>query len=161
VIAVSNASPLHYLILLGHAEVLPAVFNQVLIPSVVLSELQHAETPALVRDWSLAMPGWISVQSDPFPPLLDLPANLHAGETQAIQLAHHRKVPVVLLDDFDARRAAERQGLVVAGTLRLLAEGSLAGLLSLPEAFGRLRQTNFRASERLYAALLAEVEARR
>ena len=59
------------------------------------------------------------------------------------------------------RRAAERQGLKVVGTLRLLAEGSRAGLLSLPAAFEQLKRTNFRASERLYISLLAEMEVRR
>jgi predicted nucleic acid-binding protein len=95
------------------------------------------------------------------PSLSGLPQHLHAGEVQAIQLACHRQIPLVLLDDFEARRAAERQGLKVVGTLRILAEGSLAGLLSLSEAFEKLKQTNFRASERLYASLLAEVESRR
>ncbi len=159
-IAVSNASPLHHLILLGHAEVLPALFEHVLVPLAV-NELQHPDTPTLVRDWFLSAPEWISVHHDTLPASLDLPASLHAGEAQAIQLAHNRKVSIVLLDDFDARRAAKRQGLIVAGTLRLLAEGSLGGLLSLPAAFGNLKQTNFRASERLYAALLAETEASR
>ena len=103
-IAVSDASPLHYLILLGHADSLPAIFKQVPIPPAVLCELQHPDAPVRVRDWLLTLPEWIS-----------------------LQLAHHRQVPVVLLDDFDARRAAERRQLIVAGTLRLLAEGSLAG----------------------------------
>lgn len=160
-IAVSDAGPLHYLILLGHVDVLGAIFEQVLVPSTVLTELQHPDTPEIIKDWFQSTPAWISVERDPVPALFDMSANLHAGEIQAIYLAHHRKASAVLLDDFDARRAAEHQGLRVIGTLRLLAEGSLAGMLSLPEAFARLKQTNFRASERLYAALLAETEAGR
>ncbi len=159
--AVSNASPLHYLILLGHTETLAAIFTRVLIPSLVLHELQHPDTPPLVKDWFQSMPAWVSVEELPVATRVDLPPHLHGGETEAIQLACHRKAPIVLLDDLDARRAAERQGLVVVGMLRLLAEGSLAGLLSLPDAFERLKRTNFRASERLYATLLAEIEARR
>ena len=149
------------MILLGHADVLAAIFEHVLIPATVEKELQHPDTPALVKDWFQSRRAWLSIHRDPVPALLDLPRNLHAGEAQAIQLAHYRQVPLVLLDDFEARRAAERHGLGVAGTLRLLAEGARAGLLSLSEAFGQLKQTNFRASERLYATLLAEVETRR
>jgi predicted nucleic acid-binding protein len=137
------------------------MFERVLIPSTVLTELQHPDTPEIVKDWFQLMPPWISVERGPIPAPFEMPANLHAGEIQAIYLAHHRKASAVLLDDFDARRAAEHHGLRVIGTLRLLAEGSLAGMLSLPEAFARLKHTNFRASERLYAALLAETEARR
>ena len=58
-------------------------------------------------------------------------------------------------------RFAEQNGLKAVGTLRLLAEGAFARMFSLPEAFARLKHTNFRASERLYAAPRAETEARR
>lgn len=155
-IAVSDASPLHYLILLGYSSVLPDIFEHVWIPTAVLHELQHQDAPQPVRSWFRSLPSWISIRNESFPTLLELPANLHAGETAAIQLAHYGKFEVVLVDDLDARRAAERAGLVAVGTLRLLAEASHAGFLSLSQAFERLKQTNFRASERLYAALLEE-----
>jgi predicted nucleic acid-binding protein len=86
-----------------------------------------------------------------------MPARLNAGEVAAIGLALHRAIPLVLLDERDARDEATRRGLVVAGTLRILADASLAGLLSLPDAFLRLQQTNFRAAPILYDKLLAEV----
>jgi predicted nucleic acid-binding protein len=156
VIAVSDASPLNYLIVLGYSSVLADIFEHVLIPEAVLHELQHPDAPQPVRSWFRSMPSWLSVRREPFPSSLDLPANLHAGETAAIQLAHHGGFQVVLLDDRDARCAAECMGLVAVGTLRLLAEASHAGLLSLSHAFERLKRTNFRASERLYAALLEE-----
>ncbi|MGH9609366.1 MAG: DUF3368 domain-containing protein [Bryobacteraceae bacterium] len=156
-IAVSDASPLNYLILLGYASVLADLFEHVWIPEAVLYELQHPDAPQPVRSWFRSTPSWLSVRHEPFPSYLDLPANLHTGETAAIQLAHYGKFQVVLLDDRDARCAAECHGLAVVGTLRLLAEASFAGLLSLSEAFGRLKQTNFRASERLYATLLKEM----
>jgi hypothetical protein len=41
-----------------------------------------------------------------------------------------------------------------------LADASLTGLLSLPDAFMSLRRTNFRASPTLYDKLLAEVHAK-
>ena len=160
-IAVSDASPLHYLILLGHVDVLGALFERVLVPGAVLTELQHPDAASLVKDWFLSMPPWISVEHGPVLDFFNVPVNLHARETQAMYLAHHRQASVVLLDDFDACQAAEQNGLKAVGTLRLLAEGSFAGMLSLPEAFARLKQTNFRASERLYATLLAETAARR
>jgi len=35
-IIVSDASPLHYLVLIGHVGVLPGLFGEIIIPSVVL-----------------------------------------------------------------------------------------------------------------------------
>ena len=40
-IVVSDTSPLNYLILLSHVDVLPRLFGQVYVPPSVLNELQH------------------------------------------------------------------------------------------------------------------------
>src|SRR5438105_1302019 len=50
-VVISDASPLHYLILIGHAEVLPSLYTEVLIPEAVAKELQQPATPESVRDW--------------------------------------------------------------------------------------------------------------
>ena len=86
-----------------------------------------------------------------------MPQRLNAGEVAAIGLAVHRGIQIVLLDERDAREEGARRGLVVAGTLRVLADAALGGLLSLPDAFARLRSTNFRAGPNLYDKLLDEV----
>jgi hypothetical protein len=52
VIAVADASPLHYLILIGHIDLLPALFSRILVPPAVLNELRHRHAPALVREWA-------------------------------------------------------------------------------------------------------------
>ncbi len=44
-VVISDASPLHYLILIGHAEVLPSLYTEVLIPEAVAKELQHHASP--------------------------------------------------------------------------------------------------------------------
>lgn len=51
VTAVSDASPLHYQILLGYANVLPALFERVLVPGAVMEELQHSDAPLRVGEW--------------------------------------------------------------------------------------------------------------
>jgi predicted nucleic acid-binding protein len=51
VIVLSDTSPINYLILTGEIEILPALFGQVVIPTAVLQELQHAGTPAEVQQW--------------------------------------------------------------------------------------------------------------
>jgi predicted nucleic acid-binding protein len=45
---VADASPLRYLILIGHIDLLPALFTQIIIPRAVLGEFQRAQTPPVV-----------------------------------------------------------------------------------------------------------------
>ena len=48
-VVVSDTSPLHYLILCGAENILPRLFQQVVIPPMVFHELQQANTPPAVR----------------------------------------------------------------------------------------------------------------
>lgn len=50
-IVVSDASPLHYLILTDTADLLPRLFSQILVPPAVVAELSVEETPLKVRHW--------------------------------------------------------------------------------------------------------------
>jgi predicted nucleic acid-binding protein len=48
---VTDASPLRYLILIGHSDLLSTLFTQLIIPRAVLGELQRRQTPPIVRRW--------------------------------------------------------------------------------------------------------------
>ena len=48
-IVVSDTSPLNYLVLIQHAEVLPSLFGRVIAPPAVMIELQHPGAPTIVR----------------------------------------------------------------------------------------------------------------
>jgi hypothetical protein len=50
-IAVTDTSPLCYLILIGEIELLPKIFSEVLAPQAVIAELHHEDAPAAVRAW--------------------------------------------------------------------------------------------------------------
>ena len=81
---VSDAGPLHYLILVGCADALPSLFERLLIPPEVRDELLHISTPQRVKDWMRNPPPWLKIE--PATPLYQLPS-LHKGETAALQLA--------------------------------------------------------------------------
>jgi len=51
-VVVFDTSPLHYLILCGAENILPRLFQQVVMPPAVFNELQQANTPPLVRQWA-------------------------------------------------------------------------------------------------------------
>lgn len=61
--------------------------------------------------------------------------DLGAGELAAMALALENRDSVVLLDDMLARRTAQAAGLQVWGTLKVLLEAKLNGLVDKIEPF--------------------------
>lgn len=143
----ADTSPLNYLTLIGQADVLSVLFGRVFIPPAVFNELQHSGTPAPVRAWIAAPPEWLVVQA-PSGPLVPRPG-VDLGEAEALQLATDMKADALLVDDARARAAARIAGISPRGTLAVIGLAAEAGLLDLEDSLGRLRRTNFRASERV------------
>jgi len=103
------------------------VHPHMLVPDAVAKELQH---PAhlLCPGHDLLERGWIQrhaleVSEDP-----TLPRHLGAGERQAIGLARQMN-SILLVDDWEARKAAEARGIRTTATLRTLACCKKRGLL--------------------------------
>src|SRR5450432_4472655 len=61
-VVVSDTSPLNYLVQIKCAQLLPALYEHILIPSMVLRELENAGTPAIMRTWLSRLPEWIVVR---------------------------------------------------------------------------------------------------
>jgi len=135
---VSNTSPLCYLALIGHAEILPKLYGNVHITQKVLDELRHPDAPPSVRDWATTPPDWLKIHSDPEEPDQTLAA-LDPGERTALRLAEQLHSDVLLLDEAAARAFAVQRGLKVSGTLGVLCDGAQAGLLKLTAALDLLR----------------------
>ena len=58
-IVVSDTSPINYLVLIECQELLPTLFERVLIPEAVRRELQDSETPEPVRQFIAAGADWL------------------------------------------------------------------------------------------------------
>lgn len=114
IVVVSNTSPLNYLVLIKQEEILPALFDDIVAPPAVVSELSREDTPEVVRKWMNNRPAWLRVET---PKRVDPTIKLHPGEREAIALAEELGAARVLLDDKEARRVATERGLRVAGTL--------------------------------------------
>lgn len=154
---VADTGPIHYLVLIGHSEILPALFGKVFIPSVVYGELTRAEAPEVVR-WVQALPEWLEVQTPPSLATDDTSLeSLDDGEKAALILAAALPADLLLLmDDRQGVRIARNRGLRVIGTLRVLQLGARNGLLDLVDAFERIRRTNFRYRREIMEELLRE-----
>ena len=58
-VVVADTSPVNYLVLIGHIEILPRLYNRVLIPTALLDELQHPLAPSLFGTGpGTRLPGW-------------------------------------------------------------------------------------------------------
>jgi predicted nucleic acid-binding protein len=151
-IVIADTTPLSYLILIDLTYILSELFGQVVIPQAVLNELQSTQAPDQVRQWFAHCPEWLVVrevqQED-----LTL-AHLDPGEREAIALAQELQADLILLDENRGRREALRRGFNITGTIGLLDRAGARGLIDVPTAVARLRQTSFRVSPRLLNTLL-------
>jgi predicted nucleic acid-binding protein len=154
-LAVADAGPLHYLVLIDAIHLLPRLFATVLVPDIVRDEIGRANTPSLVRDWIAQPPSWLRIL--PTPPLGTLPfPRLDDGERAALALAVSQRADIVLIDDRRGVAAVRSQGLVAVGTLGLLDQAASRGFVDLAAAAARLTATNFRYPPELLDALLAQ-----
>lgn len=151
-IAVSNTTPLNYLVLIGRAEILSSLYELVVIPGAVFAELTSAHAPNLVRDWTLRKPDWLRVQETPNVPDSTLD-EIQIGEREAIILAQQIRSDFGFLDDRKARQLAQKRGLNVVGTLGILTTATKKGLINLHDALDDLKKTNFRVSLSLLESL--------
>jgi predicted nucleic acid-binding protein len=157
-LVIADSSPLHYLILIDHAAILPALFGQIIIPNTVYSEVTHQNTPAIVRETVQRMPGWLVVK---IPRSIESIPEIDPGECAAISLARELKADLLLIDDLDGRAAAAQRGVRIIGTLGVLEVAAERGLIALPDAVARIRKTRFRVSDALLADALNRDAARR
>lgn len=154
-IVVADASPLHYLILVGAREVIPAIYGRLLIPASVARELRHPNAPPPVREFMEQMPEWVVVAT-PQSSADRTPLHLGEGERGAIVVAIESRADLVLMDDREGVEEARRRGLTVVGTLGVLVRASERNLVDLPEVIRRLSETNFRASPNLIRQILEQ-----
>lgn len=146
-IAVSDTSPLNYLILIDVQDILPKLFDRVLVPEAVQHELQSSAAPDPIKRFVASAPSWLEVR---VAPQIDAALrHLDSGEREAIALAVAVRAESVLLDERKGREAARAMDLAVAGTLGLIQRAAQAGLLDVVDALDRLQATNFRASQRV------------
>lgn len=73
-------------------------------------------------------------------------------------LAHEVVEPLLILDDLAARKAAEQFGFPIIGTLGILEEAKLQGVLKeIRPILDELKQVNFRVSKVLEEYVLHRV----
>ena len=156
-LVIADTGPINYLVLIERIDLLPALFQKVILPSAVQRELDDRETPPSVRDWIASPPPWVEVSEVPGRYLDDESLQgLDEGEQAAIALAASLNADLILMDDRAGVIVARSKGLAVTGTLGLLSLAARRGLVDLADSFARLKRTNFRYRQEIMDELLAQ-----
>lgn len=129
-IAVSNTTPLRYLIAIEQEQLFSGVFEKIFVPPAVHEELTKMATPERVRNVIRSLPSWYEVREVQSSPLVPLPATLHRGERQAILLAEVMKPDFLLIDERVGRTIALERNLPLSGTLGVLERADTLGLVN-------------------------------
>ncbi len=159
-IVVSNTSPLTNLSAIGQFQLLQALYGTVPIPPAVWDELNAGGRRWPGRD-EVAAAAWVErhpVQNQAL--VTALQRDLDRGEAESIALALELGVGLILLDEREGRRAAQRLGLRVLGVVGLLLDAKAQGLVDqVRPQLDALRQTaGFYLSNSLYLRALQAAE---
>lgn len=161
-IAVSNTTPLRYLIAIKQDHLLGQLFEKVLVPTAVYEELTDAKTPEEVRQRILSRTGWLEVCVAPADNTTVFPLALHRGEREAILLAEAVHCDVVLIDEQAGRAIALSRRLPVSGTLGVIERADAMGLISdFARFLDELIHSGFFVHTSLQKQLLERHRARR
>ena len=160
--AVSNTTPLRYLIAIEQEHLLGQLFEKVFVPVAVHEELTEARTPEIVRRCVISLPTWLEVRTVEETQTTAFPVTLHRGEREAILLAETLRADVLLIDEQIGRTIALSRNLPLSGTLGVLERADTKGLVNdFPQILRRLKASGFFITEALEYQLLERHRTRR
>ncbi len=160
--AVSNATPLIYLAKIGRLNLLEEIFDAVLIPNKVFSEVVVEGKERGYHDAYLVEEfierKFILKKKVEIKRLRDMP--IGRGEIETIELAVKEGIKNVLIDEAKARRIARLYNLKPKGTLWVLTKGFEKGLLSkedLKNCIQELIKSGYRIREDILVEIFREL----
>jgi uncharacterized protein len=119
VTVICNATPLINFAAIARLDILPAIFERIIIPQAVYDETTGSGFPGTPFVLQAIASGWLQVRPvATIAPII--PVELDDGEREAIALAIEIAERGILLDEREARQIAQRLGLQVMGTLGIL-----------------------------------------
>jgi predicted nucleic acid-binding protein len=153
-IVIADTSPINYLLLIDQIDLLPRLFQKIIIPEVVRDEMIAPGAPLVLQKWIANPPSWLTIQAVSV--IDETLSALDPGEQAAITLAQTLSADLLIIDERLGRKIASDRGLAVIGTLGILDDVATQGFIDLLETIAQLQKTNFRVSRRIIQALLPE-----
>jgi predicted nucleic acid-binding protein len=153
VTVVADTSVLCYLVLIGCVDIQERRFGSVLIPHEIADECRHPGAPVELRSFIDNAPDWLIIQPAPSTSSANV-RGLDAGEAAAISLALVRQADLVVIDERAGRQKAQANGLLVSGTLGVIADAATRGWIDFDQTLAKHRTaTNFRVAENILEEL--------
>ncbi|MBU1905132.1 MAG: DUF3368 domain-containing protein [Proteobacteria bacterium] len=149
-----GTSPIQYLHQIGQLSLLARLSGSIIAPPQVVKELESG------RDLGIDLPNirtlnWVNVRSPQSIAALPLLKDLGPGETQVLALALELPGAVVIIDDNLARQVAESLNIKLMGTLRVLLDAKLAGMVpAVAPLLDQLQSLRFRVDQKTRLAVL-------
>ncbi len=154
---IADSGPLISLAIIDRLELLQQLYQQVLVPPAVWEEVTVKGQGMPGAD-TIARLEWLEIR-EPEPQVLKpLSILVDPGEAEVIALAQSVSDSIVLLDDSQARRVAERFDIPRIGTLGILRRAKKQGLIDAIRPYvEQLKNNNIYMSDRLIEAVLQDV----
>jgi len=145
-IIISDTSCLIILHKIGQLPLLPKLYSQIFVTSLIAKEFGgDLPTEIVVRD------------AKDLNLIRTLSLTVDEGEASAIALALEMKESILVLDDRKARKFARSLGLKLTGTLGILLIAKQRGVIpSVKQILDELRMTDFRISQEIIDSMLKE-----
>jgi uncharacterized protein len=120
-IVVSDTSPLTALLTVDQCDILPKLFDKVVVPEAVRAELlrNHPRLPAWLQVTAIKDTARVKQYSE----------SVDAGEAEAIELALELHADRLLIDERKGRNLAVQEGLSVIGLLGVILLAKRKGLI--------------------------------
>ncbi|NCO24368.1 MAG: DUF3368 domain-containing protein [Candidatus Infernicultor aquiphilus] len=136
---ISNTSCLIVLDNIGMLDVLKELYGKVFI------------TEEVSKEFGKTVPDWIEVRKVSDNKYLKLMKNfVDLGEASTIALAVETDDIVIILDDFKARKLAQKLNLKITGTIGVLIKARKRNIItSTQEVLNKLRNEGFRISDEI------------
>lgn len=113
----------------------------------------------VAQEFGENLPNWVTIkQIEDKQKQQILELHIDKGEASVIALALETEKSLVVLDDYKARKTAEKLGVSYTGTLGVIIKAKKMGIIELVKPLlDLIRPTNFRLSPELEQAVLEEV----
>jgi predicted nucleic acid-binding protein len=154
---IADSGPLISLAIIGRLDLLKQLYQQVLIPPAVWDEVTVKGKGMPGAD-AVARLTWLEIRKPEPQVLQPLSILVDPGEAEVIALAQSVTDSIVLLDDSQARRVAERFDIPRIGTLGILRRAKKQGLITFIRPYiEELQSNNIYMSGKLIEAILQDV----
>lgn len=161
-IVVSDTTPLISLMKAEALAILEPLFNEVLIPDAVFSELttnpDFSDEAETIRSCSFIK--IVTVKEQQSVELLQRATGLDLGESEAIIYADSIKADVLLMDETRGRQVARTMGIYYMGTIGVLLfayEEKVLSASDVVEILNRLKNANRHISEDLIQYAISKI----